>query len=121
MARVTGIGGLFIRAKDSKAIGASYDKYFGVAYLQGKDVWRQDAGPTVFSPFKETTEYFGSMQQQFMVNFRVEGLDELLDIMKADGVKIDENRMEDAIGKFAWVYDPEGNKIELWEPSDESK
>jgi glyoxylase I family protein len=61
------------------------------------------------------------MQQQFMVNFRVEGLDELLDMMKADGVKIDENRMEDATGKFAWVYDPEGNKIELWEPSDESK
>jgi glyoxylase I family protein len=52
MARVTGIGGLFFRAKDSKALGAWYDKYFGVAYLQGKDVWRQDAGPTVFSPLK---------------------------------------------------------------------
>lgn len=56
-----------------------------------------------------------------MINFRVEDLDELLDTMKAEGVKIDENRMEDSIGKFAWVYDPEGNKIELWEPSDETK
>ena len=56
-----------------------------------------------------------------MVNFRVEGLDELLEMMAADGVKVDEKRMDDEIGKFAWVYDPEGYKIELWEPSEQSK
>lgn len=118
MGKVTGIGGLFFRAKDHKALGEWYEKHFGVAYMPGKDVWRQQEGPTVFSPFKESTDYFASMDQKFMINFRVEGIDELLDAMKAEGVKIDENRMEDAIGKFAWVYDPEGNKIELWEPSD---
>lgn len=120
MARVTGIGGLFFRAKDHKALGEWYQKYFGVAFTPDKGVWRQEAGPTVFSPFKHDTGYFGT-DQQFMVNFRVEGLDELLEMMAADGVKVDENRMEDEIGKFAWVFDPEGNKIELWEPSEHSK
>lgn len=121
MARVTGIGGLFFRSKDNKALGAWYEKYFGITFAPDKGVWRQDAGPTVFSPFKETTDYFGRPDQQFMVNLRVEGLDELIATMQADGVKVDENRMEDEIGKFAWVYDPEGYKIELWEPSDYSK
>lgn len=121
MARVTGIGGLFFRAKDNKALGEWYEKYFGITYINGKDVWRQDAGPTVFAPFKQGTGYFGNPEQQFMVNFRVEGLDELLETMQADGVKIDENKMEDAIGKFAWVFDPEGNKIELWEPAEDKK
>ncbi|OYQ38363.1 glyoxalase [Flavobacterium cyanobacteriorum] len=121
MARVTGIGGLFFRSANNKALGEWYEKYFGITYMPRKDVWRQDAGPTVFSPFKHDTDYFGIPGQQFMVNLRVEGIDELLDIMKADGVKIDKNRVEDAIGKFAWVFDPEGNKIELWEPSEETK
>ena len=121
MAKVTGIGGLFFRAKDNKGLGEWYEKYFGITYINGKDVWHQEAGPTVFSPFKHDTGYFGNPEQQFMVNFRVEGLDEMLETMQADGVKIDENKMEDAIGKFAWVFDPEGNKIELWEPAEDKK
>ncbi len=121
MARVTGIGGLFFRAKDHKALAEWYEKYFGNTFIMGKDVWRQEEGPTVFSPFKHDTGYFGNPEQQFMVNFRVEGLDEMLEGMKADGVKIDENRMSDEIGKFAWVFDPEGNKIELWEPAADKK
>lgn len=119
MARVTGIGGLFFRSKDNKALGEWYEKHFGITFTPGKDVWRQDAGPTVFAPFKHDTGYFGNQEQQFMVNLRVEDLDTLLDNMKAAGVKVDENRMEDEIGKFAWVYDPEGNKIELWEPAED--
>lgn len=119
MARVTGIGGLFFRSKDSAALGKWYEKHFGIDTMPGKKVWRQEEGPTVFAPFKENTDYFGS-NQQFMVNFRVEGMDELLENLKADGVTIDEKRMDEpSLGKFAWVYDPDGNKIELWEPAPE--
>lgn len=111
MGRVTGLGGIFFRSKDNKALAEWYEKHFGMG--QG---WQQEAGPTVFAPFKEDTAYFGHAQQ-FMLNLRVEGLDEILDKLKADGVKIDKDRQEMEYGKFAWVYDPEGNKIELWEPA----
>ncbi len=115
MARVTGFGGLFFRSKDSKALAAWYEENLGVNGM----AWQQEAGPTVFAPFKHDTTYFGSNEQQFMMNFRVEGLDELVDKLAAAGVRVDENRMEESYGKFAWIYDPEGNKIELWEPAAE--
>lgn len=79
-------------------------------------IWNQEAGPTVFSPFAQNTDYFANENQQFMLNFRVTNLDELLAELKTEGVVIDEKRMDESYGKFAWVYDPEGNKIELWEP-----
>ena len=112
MARVTGFGGLFFRSKDNKALAAWYEKHLGINGM----AWQQEAGPTVFAPFKEDTTYFGSNTQQFMMNFRVEGIDELIEKLKADGVRVDDNRMEESYGKFAWIYDPEGTKIELWEP-----
>jgi len=115
MARVTGFGGLFFRSKDTKALAEWYKKHLGINGME----WVQEAGPTVFAPFKEDTTYFGSNEQQFMMNFRVEGIDELVEQLKADGVKVDYNRMEESYGKFAWIYDPEGNKIELWEPAGE--
>ena len=116
--KVTGFGGFFFRSKDNKALGAWYEKHFGINSMQSGDVWKQDSGPTVFAPFKEDTDYFGRPEQQFMINLRVTDLDALLSDLKAEGVRIDENRHDDSIGKFAWVYDPEGNKIELWQPGE---
>ncbi|NDI98994.1 VOC family protein [Flavobacterium sp. LaA7.5] len=120
MGKVTGIGGFFFRSKDSVALGQWYYNHFGINSMQTGYIWEQEAGPTVFSPFKEDTDYFGS-NQQFMLNLRVEDLDGLMEKLITDGVKADEKRMNESYGKFAWVYDPEGNKIELWEPVNESE
>lgn len=114
---VTGIGGLFFRSKDSKALAAWYEKNFGINSSETGFIWLQDAGPTVFSPFKEDTDYFGNKEQQFMLNLRVSDLEKLLDTLKANGVKIAPERQDEGYGKFAWVFDPEGRKIELWEPT----
>jgi catechol 2,3-dioxygenase-like lactoylglutathione lyase family enzyme len=114
---VTGIGGLFFRAKDSKALALWYEKHFGIGTVE-QGGWQQQAGPTVFAPFKEDTTYFGNPSQQFMLNLRVSDLDKLLEELKAAGVRIDPKSDDESYGKFAWVYDPEGNKIELWEPSE---
>ena len=121
MAGVTGIGGIFFRSKESQALAEWYEKHLGINSMKSMTIWQQEQGPTVFAPFKEDTDYFGSDRQQFMINFRVKGLDEFLNKLREDGVTVDENQMEHSIGKFAWIYDPEGNKIELWEPADEKK
>jgi glyoxylase I family protein len=120
MGKVTGIGGFFFRSKDSVALGQWYEKHFGIHSMSSGQTWKQEQGPTVFVPFKEDTAYFPE-KQQFMINFRVEGLEGLLEKLKADGVRTEGSVNEHEYGKFAWVYDPEGNKIELWEPLDESK
>ena len=117
---VTGIGGLFFRSQDDKALALWYEKHFGINAVQKYEPWQQDAGPTVFAPFKASTEYFGRMEQQFMLNLRVSDLDALLAQLRADDVKIDEKIMDEPYGRFAWVYDPEGNKIELWQPIEEA-
>ena len=80
----------------------------------------QEGGPTVFSPFPADTDYFGRMDQPFMLNFRVDDLDFAVEKLREAGVRIDDQRMEEPYGKFAWVYYPEDNKIELWEPKDPS-
>ena len=116
MARITGLGGLFFRSKDNKAMAAWYAEHLGIN-ATGMDYWQQEAGPTVFAAFKQDTPYFAKPEQQFMINFRVEGLDEYVEKLKAGGVKVDEERQDTEYGKFAWIYDPEGNKIELWEPA----
>lgn len=116
---ITGIGGLFFRSKDSKALAIWYEKYFGINAVETNIIWNQQAGPTVFAPFKNDTDYFGNNAQQFMVNFRVTNLNDFLKELEAGGVRIDEKRQNESYGKFAWVYDPEGNKIELWEPAGE--
>lgn len=113
---VTGIGGLFFRSDDHKALARWYKQHFGINDSETGFIWQQDAGPTVFSPFKRDTDYFASEKQQFMLNLRVQDLDGLLKKLEADGVKIDPKRQDEEYGRFAWVYDPEGNKIELWEP-----
>ena len=89
---VTGIGGLFFRANDHKALAKWYNDHFGINDQENGWVWQQDAGPTVFSPFKKDTDYFGSDQQQFMLNLRVQDIDGLLKKLEAAGVRIDPKR-----------------------------
>jgi glyoxylase I family protein len=113
--KVTGIGGVMFRAEDPEALSAWYKKHLGI----DKHKWEQQAGPTAFAPSAKGTEYFGNMSQQFMLNFRVDGLDRMLKQLKADKVKIVKDMEEyEGIGHFASIEDPEGNRIELWEPSD---
>ena len=107
---VTGIGGVFFRSKDHKGLAQWYEKHFGIGMP-----WEQEAGTMAFAPSKADTDYYGK-EQQFMLNFRVSDLDKFLGELKAAGVKIDVKTMDESYGKFAWVYDPDGNKIELWQP-----
>lgn len=120
MEKIVGIGGFFFRSKDPNALGKWYEKNFGINSMNDTSVWRQQEGPTVFAPFFFTTDYY-PLEQHCMLNFRVKNLEAMLTQLKENGVKIDEKRQEDSIGKFAWVYDLEGNKIELWEPGEEGK
>jgi glyoxylase I family protein len=114
--RITGIGGIFFRSKHPESLSAWYEKHFGINSMGSGYIWDQEAGPTVFSPFAENTDYFGNNRQQFMLNFRVRDLEGLLAELKTENVMIDEKRTDEGYGKFAWVFDPEGNRIELWEP-----
>jgi glyoxylase I family protein len=115
---VTGIGGIFFRAKDPDALGEWYRKHLGVFAMDADyEPWTQAAGPTVFSPFPADTGYFGSTSQNFMINFRVDDLDNMLMQLKADGVVIVKDAEDqENVGRFASIEDPEGNRIELWQP-----
>jgi glyoxylase I family protein len=114
--KVTGIGGVFFRAKDPEALSEWYKKHLGINGME----WEQQAGQTVFAPFSADTEYFGNKSQQFMLNFRVDDLDELLEQLKAEHVKIvDDVQEQEGVGRFAHIEDLEGNRIELWEPEAE--
>ncbi|GAB4523988.1 MAG: glyoxalase/bleomycin resistance/dioxygenase family protein [Amphiplicatus sp.] len=118
MAKVTGIGGFFFRARDPRALAAWYERHLGVADI-ANSVWTQEAGQTVFAPFAADTDYFGRREQQWMINFRVDDLDALLAQLKAAGVEA-ETRAEwdsEETGRFARIHDPEGNPVELWEPA----
>jgi glyoxylase I family protein len=112
--RVTGIGGLFFRSRDPEALAGWYQEHFGINTVESGP-WPQEAGPTVFAPFPADTGYFGRPDQQSMVNFRVENLAALVEKLAAAGVRVDPTESVE-YGHFAWVYDPEDNKIELWEP-----
>ena len=114
---VTGIGGFFFRAQDPKALAAWYLEHLGVGAGPGAYVWDQQAGPTVFAPFKADTDYFAA-DRQFMINLRVDDLDAVLAPFHAadDAVITKEEWNDPTTGRFARVHDPEGNPIELWEP-----
>ncbi|MBL8511318.1 MAG: VOC family protein [Betaproteobacteria bacterium] len=122
--RVTGIGGIFFRVADPKASTAWYVQHLGLTpEAWGGSVfnWRSFDNPeqkatTVWSPFPRDTAYFGDSGQQYMINYRVENLDELLTQLQAEGVWIDEKRENSDYGRFAWIKDGDGNRIELWEP-----
>lgn len=113
---ISGIGGIFFRSKDPEGLADWYEKHFGIKQVSETGPWTQEAGFTVFSPFPADTEYFGRMDQPFMLNFRIPDLESALAALKDAGVRIDDAREGGEYGEFAWVYDPEDNKIELWQP-----
>ncbi len=115
---VTGIGGFFFRSKDPQGLAEWYLKHLGVGAPEGVYVWDQQAGPTVFTPFENDSDYFAA-DKAFMLNLRVDDLAGMLASLKAAGIAIITKAEWDAtpeIGKFARIHDPEGNAIELWEP-----
>ncbi|MBV9989127.1 MAG: VOC family protein [Chitinophagaceae bacterium] len=120
MDHVTGIGGVFLKAKDPKAMTAWYEKYLGIPFGENLYVaypWNDPQGNTVFSFFKQESKYFDPSTSPVMLNLRVRNLTELLAKLKQDGVWVDEKTENAEYGKFGWTMDPEGNKIELWEPA----
>jgi predicted enzyme related to lactoylglutathione lyase len=122
MARVTGIGGVFIRSADSKALGAWYAKHLGVnvgpygATFEWTDEVPKGTGATAWNTFAADTKYFGEGNQAVMINYRVDDLDALLTDLAAAGVWIDPNRLNESYGRFAWIKDCDGNRVELWQP-----
>ena len=119
MESVTGIGGVFFRARDPASLSLWYQKHLGITLTPSnydEPPWWQDAGPTVFGPFPETTTYFGEAKQVWMINFRVRNLDLMVAQLEAAevAIKVDPERYPN--GRFARLHDPEGNPIELWEP-----
>ena len=127
MKRVTGIGGVFIKARDPKALAVWYDRHLGFSFGENLYVsfkWVNENNPavpgnTIFSFFKQDSKYFEPSASPFMINFRVKDLKALLGKLKEEGVQIIGDIQEEEYGKFGWIMDPEGNKIELWEPVDE--
>jgi catechol 2,3-dioxygenase-like lactoylglutathione lyase family enzyme len=117
MERVLGIGGYFMRAADPVALGAWYRDCLGMD-ADENGLWRQEAGLTVFATFESETDYFGSRAQQAMINFRVRDLDAMLAQLRAKGADVAaETQHMEGVGRFGWVTDPEGNRIELWQPA----
>lgn len=112
MAGVTGIGGIFFRARDPDALSEWYRTHFGMAHL-----WTQQAGMTVFAPFDHDSDYFPA-EKHWMINLRVEGLDALMAQLQAAGIAVETRAEWDTpeTGRFARIQDPEGNQVELWEP-----
>jgi catechol 2,3-dioxygenase-like lactoylglutathione lyase family enzyme len=118
------MGGYFFRARDPQALKAWYREHLGVGGGCGTDangdpnewVWFVEAGPMVFEPFKQDSDYFPA-DRTAMVNLRVRDLDGLLAELRAAGIDIAREETMDGVGRFARVHDPEGNPIELWEPS----
>jgi predicted enzyme related to lactoylglutathione lyase len=117
MERVLGIGGYFLRAGDPGALNAWYRDVLGLVTNENGQ-WQQDDGPTVFATFESDTDYFGSRAQQSMLNFRVRDLDAMLAQLRASGADVADDIADmDGVGRFGWVTDPEGNRIELWQPA----
>ena len=126
MKRVTGIGGVFFKSKDPAKTKDWYDKHLGIEsgeYGAGFK-WRSEEKPdetgyTAWSVFDEDSDYFNPAKKPFMINYRVENLVELLKVLAEEGVEVVGKMEEYSYGKFGWIMDPDGNKIELWEPGEE--
>ena len=117
MERVLGIGGHFLRAADPSALNAWYRDCLGLDADENGE-WLQEPGPTVFATFESDTDYFGSRTQQAMLNFRVRDLDAMLAQLRAEGADVAGERQDmEGVGRFGWVTDPAGNRVELWEPA----
>lgn len=115
MSHVTGIGGFFFRSTDTEALGKWYKEHLGVP-AGHTELFMQEAGPTVFAPFKETTDYFAA-DKRWMINLRVTDLKGLIAKLKSEGIEVETRPDWDntEYGSFARIHDPEGNPIELWE------
>ncbi len=123
MKRVTGIGGVFFKSGDPEALGAWYRDHLGLDVTEwGGAVFNwggpdSEKGVTIWSPFKNDTTYMDPGKSGFMINFRVADLHALLAALREEGCNVEERTEESEQGKFGWVMDPEGNKVELWEPA----
>ena len=118
--RVTGVGGVFVRAADPKALAAWYAEHLGidVESWNGAVFTAAAADVTVWALFADDTDYFGPTSQQQMVNFRVRDLDAMLAQLRDAGTPVDAKVHESEQGRFGWATDPEGNRFELWQPPD---
>jgi predicted enzyme related to lactoylglutathione lyase len=120
MERVTGIGGVFFRARDPEALASWYEEHLGVPVSEGEGesyAIFPESRNTVWSPFAESTDYWPA-EKQAMVNFTVGDLDAMLAQLRAAHVEVDDKIEQlDGIGRFGWAVDPEGNRFELWEPA----
>jgi predicted enzyme related to lactoylglutathione lyase len=126
LVRVTGLGGVFFRSEDPKKLMGWYRKHLGIkagAFGGWAFQWREKRrseriGYTVFSPFAKDSPYFDPSEKPFMFNFRVADLHALIAQLRREGIHVLDDVQELPYGKFGWIIDPDGNKIELWEPSD---
>jgi glyoxylase I family protein len=120
MEKVTGIGGFFFRAKDPKALALWYQQHLGILTIptsDGETSWQQEAGATAFAPFPETSKYFGDASKVWMLNFRVRDLDKIAAQLQAAGIEVKIDPESQSYGRFGRLHDPEGNPIELWQPT----
>lgn len=126
MKRVTGIGGIFFKAENAaelrewyrRHLGMDIQDWGGMSFQWGTPEQPNTSGSTVWSIFEGSSTYFAPSTAPFMVNYRVDDLHGLLAALKAEGCNVDEKVEESEFGKFGWVMDPAGNRIELWEPPD---
>lgn len=122
MARVTGIGGVFFKAQDPAALGAWYSEHLGLDVQDWGGVafrWRDDAPDTAYTiwgPFAADTDYFDPSTKPYVVNLRVDDLDALLQQLRDKGIDVLGGPEDHPQGRFAWILDPEGTKLELWQP-----
>ncbi len=120
MPQATGIGGVFLRARDPKALHAWYEKHLGLPLQYGSFVIpaEQERASIAFCFFAHDNAHF-PLSQPAMLNFQVDDLDALLEKLRAAGVEVDPKRESADYGKFGWFTDPEGNRVELWQPTEE--
>jgi predicted enzyme related to lactoylglutathione lyase len=124
MTRVTGIGGIFFKAKDAGALREWYSRHLGIDVEEWGGTafqWQTPPNPsgvgtTVWGVFEESSTYFAPSTARFMINYRVTDLDEVLEALRAEGCDVAEAIEESEFGRFGWVMDPEGNRLELWQP-----
>lgn len=123
MERVTGIGGIFFKSSDPKALADFYRDNLGMTpSFEHGVVFKEDGagGSTIWSPFAADTKYFEPSRAPFMINFRVRDLDKMLAQLRAAGVAVEDKIEDSDFGRFGWFMDPDGNRVELWQPPDAS-
>ena len=127
MKRALGIGGVFIKSKDPKALSAWYKKHLGINILEwggavyewSKQTKDSKNGATIWSMFPDDSNYFDPSDQKVMINYVVENVEELAIVLREEGVEVIGEVKQEFQGKFIWLMDPEGRKVELWEPNPE--